>query len=57
LVWALSELLVAPMESEGICEFYRQEAEAAKQRRKPQPAKPVYAPGSMEWQAEQNKSR
>ena len=29
LVWAFSELLVEPMESEGIYEFYRQEAEAA----------------------------
>jgi predicted phage terminase large subunit-like protein len=57
LVWVFSELLVEPMESEGIYEFYRQEAEAAEQRRKPQPAKPVYAPGSMEWQAEQNISR
>jgi hypothetical protein len=57
LVWAFSELLVEPMESEGIYEFYRQEAEAAEQRCKPQPAKPVLAPGSMEWQAEQNKSR
>ena len=57
LVWAFSELLVEPMESEGIYEFYRQEAEAAEQRRKPQPAKTVYAPGSMEWQAEQKKSR
>ena len=57
LVWAFSELLVERMESEGIYEFYRQEAEAAEQRRKPQPAKPVLAPGSMEWQAEQNKSR
>jgi hypothetical protein len=56
LVWAFSESLVELMESEGIYEFYRQEAEAAEQRRKPQPAKPVLAPGSMEWQAEQNKS-
>ena len=56
LVWAFSELLVEPMESEGIYEFYRQEAEAAEQRRKPQPAKAVYARGSMEWLAEQKKS-
>src|SRR6202048_2343797 len=56
LVWAFSELLVEPMESEGIYEFYRQEAEAAEQRDKPQPAKAVYARGSMEWLAEQKKS-
>ena len=57
LVWAFSELLVEPMESEGIYEFYRREAEAAEQRRKPQTAKTVYASGSMEWQAEQRTNR
>jgi len=57
LVWAFSELLVEPMESEGIYEFYRQEAEAAKQRRQPQPAQTVWQPGSMEWLAEQNKPK
>jgi hypothetical protein len=56
LVWAFSELLVEPMESEGIFELYRQYAEAAEQRDKPQPTKAVYAPGSMEWLAEQKKS-
>ena len=56
LVWAFSELLVEPMESEGIFELYRQYAEEAKQRDKPQPTKTVYARGSMEWLAEQKKS-
>ena len=56
LVWAFSELLVEPMKGEGIFELYRREAEAAEQRRKPQPTKTVYAPGSMEWLAEQKKS-
>ena len=56
LVWAFSELLVEPMESEGIFELYRQYAEEAKQRDKPQPAKAVLAPGSMEWRAEPKKS-
>ena len=37
LVWAFSDLLVERMESEGIYELYRQQAEAAEQRRKPQP--------------------
>jgi hypothetical protein len=56
LVWAFSELLVEPMKGEGIFELYHREAEAAEQRRKPQPTKTVYAPGSMEWLAEQKKS-
>ena len=56
LVWAFSELLVEPMESAGIYELYRRNAEAAEQRDKPQPTKTVYAPGSMEWLAEQKKS-
>jgi hypothetical protein len=33
------------------------DAEADEQRRKPQPTKTVYAMGSMEWLAEQKKSR
>jgi hypothetical protein len=37
-------------------EWYRRNAEAAEQRDKPQPTKTVYAPGSMEWLAEQKKS-
>jgi hypothetical protein len=57
LVWAFSELLVEPMKGENIYEFYRRGAEAAAQRDKPQPTKTVYARGSMEWQAEQEKSR
>jgi hypothetical protein len=45
------------MKGESIYELYRREAEAAEQRDKPQPTKTVYAPGSMEWQAEQKNSR
>src|SRR2546421_12763875 len=33
LVWAFSDLLVEPMNGEGIFELYRQYAEEAKQRR------------------------
>jgi hypothetical protein len=55
LVWAFSELLVEP-KGEGIFELYRQYAEAAEQRDKPQPTKAVYARGSIEWLAEQKKS-
>ena len=57
VVWAFSELLVEPMKGEGIYELYCQEEEAAEQRRKPQPAQTVPQPGSMEWAAEQKKSR
>ena len=57
LVWAFSELLVEPMKGEGIFEFYRQQAEAAAQRSKPQPAQTVPQPGSVEWfKAQQNNS-
>ena len=40
-------------------ELYRQKAEALRaeqQRDKPQPTQTAWAPGSMEWLAEQNKS-
>jgi hypothetical protein len=40
----------------GIYELYRRAAEAAEQRRKPQPTQTVWAIGSMEWLAAQNKS-
>jgi len=46
------------MTGEGIFELYRRDAEAAEQRNKPQPNPTVYAaPGSVEWLAEQKKSR
>jgi hypothetical protein len=38
-------------------ERYRQHAETAEPRRKPQPTRTVWAIGSMEWLAEQKKSR
>ena len=56
LVWAFSELLVEPMPGEGLYELYRQQAKAAAQPSKPQPAQTVPQPGSMEWFAEQKKS-
>ena len=56
LVWAFSELLVKPMNCEGIYELYRRrDAEAAAQRSKPQPAQTVPQPGSMEWFEAQKK--
>jgi hypothetical protein len=49
-------LLVERMESEGIYELARRQAEAAEQRRKPQPTQPVPQPGSVEWfEAQKNK--
>ena len=44
-----------PMPSWGIFEYYRRRAEELEERRKPPPVKTVYARGSMEWQAEQEK--
>ena len=55
LVWAFSELLVEPMKGEGMFELARQQAEAAEQRRRPQPTQPVPQPGSMEWFETQKK--
>jgi hypothetical protein len=43
------------MNGEGIFELYRRHAEAAEQRRKPQPAQTVPQPGSMEWLEAQKK--
>jgi hypothetical protein len=51
LVWAFTDLLVAPMKGEGIFELYRQQAAAitaAKAQREEKPA-PMPQPGSMEW--------
>jgi predicted phage terminase large subunit-like protein len=46
-----------PFPGQGIFELYRREAEAAEQRRQPQPAQTVWQPGSMQWFAEQNKPK
>jgi predicted phage terminase large subunit-like protein len=45
-----------PMPGWGIFEATRRRAEAVEQRHKPPPTQTVWAPGSMEWLAEQNKS-
>jgi predicted phage terminase large subunit-like protein len=42
-----------PFPSQGYFEYIRQRAEAIEQQRKPQPPKALSAPGSVEWQAEQ----
>ena len=57
LVWALTDLILQPMKSWGLFELYRQRAEAAQQRNKPQPVKTLPQPGSMEWfEAQKKKS-
>jgi predicted phage terminase large subunit-like protein len=53
------EMLNPQMKSWGIYEFYRQKAEALRaetERGEATPSKTNWAPGSMEWQAEQDKS-
>jgi phage terminase large subunit-like protein len=52
LVWAMSDLLVEPMPSEGHFEYMRQRAAALK-KPPPEPLKPVYAIGSVEWERQQ----
>ena len=52
LVWAMTDLLVEPMPSEGHFEYMRQRAVAWK-KPPPEPPKPVYAPGSIEWERQQ----
>ena len=53
------EMLNPQMKSWGIYEFYRQKAEALRaetEQGEATPTKTNWAPGSMEWQAEQDKS-
>jgi predicted phage terminase large subunit-like protein len=53
------EMLNRPMKARGYYEFLRQEFEKVNAKRKaaPKPIKPTYAPGSMEWAAEQEANR
>ena len=46
-----------PFPSQGIYEYYRQLAETAAQQSKPPPVKSNYAPGCMEWLAEDRRKR
>jgi predicted phage terminase large subunit-like protein len=50
------ELLNSPIKGAAMLEYYRLRAQEFAEQRKPQPAPPNPAPGSLEWQAEQNKS-
>jgi hypothetical protein len=57
LVWALTNLLVEPMANSGIFELYREQArQLAAAKVKPVP-KPVYAPGSVEYEKQQQEQR
>ena len=56
LVWAFSELLVKPMNGEGIYELYRRrDAEAAAQRSKPQPTQTL--PRLARWSGSRRRRR
>lgn len=46
-----------PMQNWAFYELTRQRVQELEQRRKPPPVKTVFAPGSMEWLAEQEKAR
>ena len=48
----MSDLLVEPMPNEGHFEYMRQRAAALK-KPPPEPPKPVYAPGSLEYERQQ----
>jgi predicted phage terminase large subunit-like protein len=45
-----------PFPGQGLFEYYRQLAQEAEERRKPQPVKTTWAIGSMEWRAEMKKA-
>jgi hypothetical protein len=47
------EMLNPQMKSWGLYELMRRQAEELKQQREPQPPEKYRAPGSLEWQAEQ----
>jgi len=46
-----------PYPGQNMFEILQQWAQEDEERRKPQPVKTVWAKGSMEWLAEQNKSK
>ena len=46
-----------PFPSQGIYEYYRRGAQELEEQRKPPPVKTIWAIGSMEWLAEQQKVR
>jgi predicted phage terminase large subunit-like protein len=46
-----------PFPYQGLFEYYRQEAAKLEAQRRPHPVQPTWAIGSVEWLAEQNKSK
>jgi hypothetical protein len=50
-------MLNPQMKGWGHYEFMRQQAQKLKQQDEPQPPKTNWAPGSVEWQAEQEEKR
>jgi len=50
-------MLNPQMKSWGSYELMRRQAQELKQQREPEPPKPEWAPGSLEWQAEQEAKR
>ena len=50
-------MLNPQMKGWGYYEWMRRKAEALKQQHTPEPPKPQWAPGSLEWQAEQEAKR
>jgi hypothetical protein len=51
------EMLNPQMKGWGYYEWMRRQMQALKEQRKPQPPKTNWAPGSVEWQAEQEEKR
>jgi hypothetical protein len=51
------EMLSPNMKSWGFLEWARQQVEALKEQRKPEPPKTNWAPGSVEWQEEQERKK
>ena len=50
-------MLNPQMKSRGLYELMRRQAQELKQQREPEPRKTHWAPGSVEWQAEQEEKR
>ena len=51
------KMLNLQMKSWGLYELIRRQAEELEQQREPEPRKTQWAPGSVEWQTEQDKMK
>jgi hypothetical protein len=54
---AALEMLNPQMKAYGIYELMRRQAQELQQQREPEPRKTHWAPGSVEWQTEQEAKR